>query len=205
MIESFVEAGVALIENVIVGERNDFNAARFQGFEKRDGCVELKRLGADRMLGSNGSFEVDEAEIGLAEDVSNVGEQRIPASVIAGNLLARGRSFNGGRGVDDWLVRNHVARDGEGHAADLLRIGDRFLRRPRANLPDEEGNRRENAHGEGNRAERESSVSSQRWRTEDPTLSRIATGWGTRKSSSGDSLFPHVKGESHDCCLNLRR
>ena len=66
----------------------------------------------------NWGFKVDEAEIGVVENVGDVGEKRAPA--LAVGWVARGSS-SGGRGAHR-LMRNHVATDSKADLGKFVRI-----------------------------------------------------------------------------------
>ena len=126
----------------------------------------MKGLRAERMLRRDGSLEIDETEIGVKEDVRDIGKERVPATVIGdGGLLnvgvvwsRSGRRCSGAcrrlllcgiRRLHDRFMRNHVARGGESDSTDLLKI-----RRCRSGLlrslkgsPNENGGQGENTEG----------------------------------------------------------
>ena len=141
MIEGFEKAGVALVEDVIVREGDDFYAIGFQRLEEGDGSVKLKWLGAAAVLGGDGRFEIDETEVGLAEGVGDLRQENVVAAVEVGcgGFGVGGVGLSGGagctvfdgelilccRGLLHGLVRNDVASGGEVDARQLARVGDR--------------------------------------------------------------------------------
>src|ERR1700680_4662194 len=74
----------------------------------------------------DGSFEIDEAEIGLTENIGDAGEQDVPAGVVVrrGSCRTSGLRLCGG-GLSDGLVRDDVSGGGESDAAEFTRIGGR--------------------------------------------------------------------------------
>jgi hypothetical protein len=84
MIERFKKSDVALVEDMIVRERNDLDAIEFQGLQQRDGGVELKGFGAARVQRGDRSFEIYKAEIGLAENIGDSRKEKVPSAVVIG-------------------------------------------------------------------------------------------------------------------------
>ena len=113
MVAGLVEAGPALIHHVIVGEGDDPDAVGLQRIKKGNRRVELKWLGALRVRRSHRGFEVDEAKVGLLEDVAYVCKERAPAL---------GAFSGSGRGGADRLMWNHVASHGKADLGQLVGI-----------------------------------------------------------------------------------
>src|SRR5262249_41615148 len=65
----FSKAGLALVEDVIVGEGDYLHAAGLQRLQQRDRSIELERLRSAGGGWSDRSFQIDEAEVSLAEDI----------------------------------------------------------------------------------------------------------------------------------------
>src|SRR5271168_4444781 len=136
----FAKSGIPLIEYVIIGEGDHLDAAEFQSFQEMDRGVELKRFRAARMGGCYGSFQIDETEIGLAENVGHIGEEKIPAAVIVGRRSLRGGSLSWLRGarfeqlrssltlrrgsLHHRNMRDNVAGSDKGDAADFFWVGN---------------------------------------------------------------------------------
>src|SRR5216684_487072 len=132
MVDGLGEAALSLVEHVIVGERNDLDAAGLQGVEQKRRRVKLKSPGADGVRGRNRRLKIHEADVGFEKNVRHRSEESVPSAVIVwqrragvrGILLIRELVLfvRVGR-LDYSLVWDYVAGGGESNAADLARIG----------------------------------------------------------------------------------
>ena len=89
------------------------DAAGLESLGQLDGGIEEEGLGAVGVLGGDGGFEIDEAEVGAVEDVGDVGEEGGPA------LLGVSGGLGGGA---DRLVGDDVAGDGKGDLGEIVGI-----------------------------------------------------------------------------------
>src|SRR5258708_13500878 len=132
MVDGLGEAALSLIEHVIVGERNDLDAAGLQGVEQKRRRVKLKSPGADGVRGRNRRLKIQEADVGFEKNVRHRSEETVPSAVIVWQRRAGVRGIllicelvlfvRVGR-LDYSLVWDYVADGGESNAADLARIG----------------------------------------------------------------------------------
>src|SRR6266404_1449101 len=131
MVDGFGKAALSLIEDVVVGERDDLDAAGFQRIEQNRRRVKLKSLCAERVRGRNRRLKIHEADVGFEENVRYSREESVPTAMIAGHGCAvlRGIFLVCGLvqvvrvgGLDYGLVWNHIAGGGESDAADLAWI-----------------------------------------------------------------------------------
>jgi len=75
----FGEAGPTLVHDVVIGEGDDFDAAGFESVKQGDGGVKHEGLAAFGVGRGHRGFEVHETEVGMLEDVGDIGEQGAPS------------------------------------------------------------------------------------------------------------------------------
>src|SRR5258708_7861555 len=131
MVDGLGEAALSLVEHVIVGERNDLDAAGLQGVEQKRRRVKLKSPGADGVRGRNRRLKIHEADVGFEKNVRHRSEESVPSAVIVWQRRAGVRGIllicelvlfvRVGR-LDYSLVWDYVADAGESNPPDLARI-----------------------------------------------------------------------------------